>query len=172
MPVRCKRYVVARGYIRGEAPLTKSLREIINSGGRFLWKDEISRRVVFRISPKKLLQERFDFGEFTYEYNLLCIGVDKQLLLRKKKIKIINKSGRRIVAYAVIAGRYVLLELKNNKLYVKIGVKSTVDKPPLILPPSAFLLRLEDLAEIEDNLNIIRGELMGGGGCKPRERTS
>lgn len=172
MPVRCRRYVVARGYIKEEVPLTKSLREIINSGGRFLWKDEISRRVVFKISPRAMLQKRFNFGEFAYEYNLLCVGVDKRLLLGKKGIRIVSRSGRRIVAHALVAGRYVLLELKNNKLYIKIGVKSKVEKPPLILPPSAFILRLEDLAEIEDNLNIIKKELMGDGGCKQREQTS
>ncbi len=172
MPVKCKRYVIARGYIKEEAPLTKSLREIINSGGRFLWKDEISRRVVFRVSPKRLLKKRFDFGKFIYEYNLICSGAGKQLLLNKKEIKIIINDNKRIVAHAVVAGRYVLLELKNNKLYAKIGVRSTVEKPPLILPPSAFLLRLEDLVEIENNLNIIKRELIGDRECKPREQTS
>ena len=159
MKRKCKRLVTVRVYLPEDEPWTKTLRMIIASNGKIIYKDEITRRIVFLIKPSALLDKDLNLRGASYEYRIIC----KKSLKIKKNFKIINKTETYAIAHAIISGRYILIEIKNNEIIIKIGKRTTSNTPPRILPPSAFTLNLEDVEEIEKIYKIIKKSVIGGG---------
>jgi hypothetical protein len=162
MSKKCERYVIGRGYISEGMPWTRTIREIIESGGRIVWKDEISRRIIFKIKPSKLVSLKSWLTNFSYEYNIICKNINNIFNRIRDNIRIISRGNNRIIAYAVLSGRYALLEVKSRTFLIKIGVRTSSSKPPSLLPPSAFTLDISDIYDVEKHYHEILEIVLGG----------
>ncbi len=155
MAARCMRYAVVTAYIEESAPWTRTLRRIVEAGGRIEWKDELTRRVVVKASRQGLASVVEALGgasrAVVVEVKAYCRGVDRgrlQRWLRKEGfLAEASPRGDRIVFYGVAGGRVVMVELWGSRASVKVGVRTSARRLTSVPPASAFHLHPSDAEE-------------------------
>lgn len=176
---KCGYYVIMLAYVNEKYPFVRVVRRLEEAGARIEYLEEVERRIVADVPASKINESLIDLtknkalSSVAFEVKSSCRhNINPKVLksvLKGLGFILSSRSDVRKIYVGKYRGRAVEVEVENARLRVKIG-RSTTGKPRPPIPPSLFLLELNDvqdaysvLEEFVSELRVkIRGEQVSG----------
>jgi len=165
----CDVYLVVSLYVRGDRVLLRAVRGFESLGGRVVFVDEDSRRVVANVRATRVddVERLISYFASGYTVNVKASCSAESLSLVEGRVRGLRYV--RVVAntyYASVNGRIVEVNFRGGgRVDVKIGVRSSLVAP---VPPSVFNMDLRAAREALGELPVILDQLGLGGGVSDR----
>jgi len=170
--LKCRKYVIATAHLRDDAPWTGTLRRLAEAGGSIVSKDEETRRVVVEAPAARageIVGVLSEAGRVVLEVKAACRGAPSpRELARKLASRGFYLSGprgegpiRRVVAYGVLGGRYVMVNAWGSRLALKVGGVAKSRRVTGVLPSGVFLHGPEGIKDALEGLERAVRELRG-----------
>ena len=162
----CGYYAILLAYVRGDRMFTRVARAVEAAGARIEYVDEASRRIVADVPLKALEALAGMVGDFEYatvELKASCrirAGLSEAVrALARAGFKVARAPGS-AVAYGVVAGRLVEVEVGRGRVRVKVGAAR--DRPPQPpVPKALFALSLEEALRSREVIRKVAREVVG-----------
>ncbi|MCE4616865.1 MAG: hypothetical protein F7C09_07405 [Aeropyrum sp.] len=152
--IKCNKYIIGTVYIRPDKILTRFVRDLKSLGGILHFVDEAERKLVFKIGLKEFLAFSEKIKEYqaasSFEVKASCPAKTVPTeALKDLEACYLQKSPKAdvVVAYCIIEGRIVEVELKNKRLILKLG-KPHSSKIRGVPPQGAFRHSLAEALEL------------------------
>ena len=170
--MRCRRYVIVTAYLPQSAAWTRTLRRLVEAGAEVVSKDEVSRRIVVEAPRSRaeavvgiLVEEGASLG---VEVKALCRGTPEarevaRSLSRAGFLVQSSRGGqaRRVTAYGVVRGRYVMVLAWGRRVAVKLGRDAKAGRVTMVPPPGVFVHGADGVGRLLESLDLVLEDLRG-----------
>ena len=165
----CSFYVVVTGYVRPDRLFVKAVNELGGLGLIASINEELRRIVVDvplrKLSAVKDIAVRYFSGASAYVKASCRIKSKEKLLelLKTMGFRIV-KHDERVMAYGVVSGRIVEVEVLKELARIKVGRRTIARIVSLPVPASMFQEGLESILNSVDEVKNVVERVLGGVG--------
>ena len=166
--MECGSYLILMIKVRPDRLLAGALREIGSLGSRIEYVDEEERRIVANTPSgklNKLIEIVSRYAEYaSVEVKASCRHADRDKLrspLRSLGFKLVNRAPSTVLS-GLYKGRATLIEVRGDKLWIKVGrTTSSTPKPPI--PMGIYTIDVSEagdaLAALYSLIEVLRRSL-------------